>query len=491
VGVVGALAWILSAGACSSDPASQASDAGAADTGPAPDSGPCTATGRPYEDGCFGADGTGVFVNAKAAAGGDGTKGKPFNNLQDALNKGGRIYVCEGEYTGSVTLTAASPASTVFGGLSCDGFGFAGKSVVLKGAVDLPALLLDGTKVALAFSDIEIAAPDAVGKEADGAGKSSVAVFGRNASATTFTRCTLRAGKGAPGAEGAAGTGYASAGKSGTELAAAGDGLCACGGKGAGGADTSTTGGAAGRASGQNGGPGLSSPAVPKDGARSGIGGEPDCTSGINGSNGLGQAGGTAAATPGTLTAQGWRSSDGNPGLDGLPGQAGGGGGGAGGGRGGWGACGGCGGRGGGGGAGGGAAVGLASFHSSFLLSGCTLITIGGGPGGPGGKGEVGAAGGLGDLGENGCGGGSGANGAGGAGGAGGTGGPSVGLLYAGAPPTASGLKFELGSGGGTGGSPGTPGPAATPSTPGYAGLPGGVGANGRPGGSLELLQAQ
>ena len=96
VGVVGALAWMLSAGACSSDPASQASDAGAADTGPAADSGPCTATGRPYEDGCFGIDGTGVFVNAKAAAGGDGTKGKPFNKLQDALNKGGRIYVCEG-----------------------------------------------------------------------------------------------------------------------------------------------------------------------------------------------------------------------------------------------------------------------------------------------------------------------------------------------------------------------------------------------------------
>ena len=112
VGVVGALAWVASAGACSSDPASQASDAGGADS---------AASCDPQKDVTCISEEKGFFVKA-GSQGGDGTRAKPFAKIQEGIDAATaakfRVYVCEGDYAETVSI---KKTVGVYGGLTgCD-----------------------------------------------------------------------------------------------------------------------------------------------------------------------------------------------------------------------------------------------------------------------------------------------------------------------------------------------------------------------------------
>lgn len=102
------------------------------------------------------------------------------------------------------------------------------------------------------------------------------------------------------------------------------------------------------------------------------------------------------------------------------------------------------------------ASVALLPINSSLSLTGCTLITGGGGTGGQGGTGQDGQPGGLGASGDSD--GGNGGSGAGGSGGTGGTGGLSSAVVFQGAaPPTVQSCTFVVADPGhgGAGGPPG------------------------------------
>ena len=454
-------------GACSADGGSSSGDA-IADTGPAPDSGPCTATGRPYEDGCFGIDGTGVFVNAKAAAGGDGTKGKPFNKLQDALNKGGRIYVCVSEVAETVTLSGTTPPATVFGGLDCTGWAATSTKTTVTGPQGAAALLATSANK-LTFSDFKFVSLSAQGREADGHGKSSVAAIVSSSKDLVFTRVEFQAGDATEGAPGTTESHYtgAKAGAggiaSGSTPGANSDCLAQCSDGSAGGA---AAGGGGAGSTGGNGQPlGREYPTgqVPKKDGTGGMGAVNGCFDGNPGADGQAKPGGGGGQPVGALNGAAWTvSGDGTAGTVGEVGQGGGGGGGKGTGSlaGGGGSCGGCGGGRGLGGKAGGASIALVAIESTIKLQACALRAGKGGIGGAGGDGQTGQP--AGDIGTGACNGGAGGVGGQGGGGGGGAGGDSLPLVFKGDAPVDEGSTLTPGvaGSGGKGGSSSAPDPA-------------------------------
>jgi hypothetical protein len=479
VGLVGALAWVVCGFGCSgSDPAVQVNDGGPGNGGP------CTATGRPHDDGCFGIDGTGSFVNANASAGGDGTKNKPFNNLQDALNNGGRIYVCASEIAQTITLSEATPPSTVFGGLDCTAWTSTSTKTAVTGPQGAAALV--ATKAnQVTFSDFKFVATAAQGRDADGHGRSSVAVIVSRSKELVFSRVEFQGGDATEGASGTTELHYGGAKPgaggiaSGATPGARNDCVAQCTDGTAGGAA------AAGGGVGSFGGNGLPFgreypvSQIPKKDGAGGLGAVNGCNDGNPGADGLAKPGGAGGEPEGDLSPLGWTvSGDGTAGIVGDVGQGGGGGGGKGNGSlaGGGGGCGGCGGGRGLGGKAGGASIALIALDSSIMLQSCSLRTGKGGAGGDGGDGQVGQPGG--DVGAGVCSGGAGGTGGQGGGGGGAAGGDSAPIVYRGEVPVDEGSKFTSGTPGkgGKGGSLSAPEPAK-----------GGAGKPGRTDAKLQL----
>jgi hypothetical protein len=433
----------------------------------------CDPTKSPHDEPCVVDDAYGVFVAPPANGGddalGDGTKGTPYATIGKALaglRGKSRVYICGATYAEQLTI---STAASLYGGLACPGqdarapwsyVGIDSLARVPSPASDW-ALKIDGIGTPIAIEDVDFTASNAYGQDTSGNGKSSIAAL-VNASTVTFRRCALTAGSGDHGNDGITGSNFP------IDTVTASDGSSNDGETGGSGGSidctngTSSTGGSGGNGSPDGsaaGGDGEANPmpatTSPLDGL-GGSGGSVICRQGDPGASGLGCDGGNAAASHGTLTANGWTPSAGGNGSAGNPGQGGGGGGGKSGpllgGTGG--GAGGCGGAGGTGGGGGGASVALACIASTVTLDACVLATSTGGNGGKGGDGQTGQGGGTPRAQATfACTGGLGGNGAGGCGGAGGTGGTSACVVYTGSPMIGSmrcvnGVAGTAGSGG-------------------------------------------
>jgi len=421
----------------------------------------------------------GIFVSFSGGDDGDsGSLDKPVKTLKKALDiaKGKPIYACAEEFP--VTSSLEVPAGSVlYGSLDCkNGWSFPAEGEAastrvrgMKSGV-VPLWLRAGG------GRTEISGVHVTAKEGLAPGGSSIAVLVEDVKAI-FSTCTLEAGPGADGANGAAslptpaqsGVAGAAGGAACSDISVMGGpgGFTDCNGE-------QTEGGQGGTGAQFVGGDGK--PGEPVSG-QSGLGGKGqvamDCTPGGAGVDGGPGAEGADAAGFGALDAKGYTGIPGADGLVGKPGQGGGGGGGSkggtgagkcadavnGGSSGGGGGSGGCGGAGGRGGSPGGASIAIASLGASketrLVLSEVKLIVGNGGKGGAGAAGQEGGAGGVGGSGgvssamvlKGGCNGGSG--GKGGQGGKGGDGlaGPSVGVAFTGEPPGKANLVFDSAAG--------------------------------------------
>jgi hypothetical protein len=428
--------------------------------------------GDPTTDATLISDACGIFVSASAAAGGTGTKEKPFTNLPDALVAAQLmnrfIFVCAEKYMLTSTLNITDGVD-IYGNLSCS----SGTWTMQDARVEANRAELDGPAngiavyVSVMSGAVNVDGLNVVAADATGMGASSVAVYVDTGTTANFSNGDFTSGAAMAGAAGAdAPTTPATAGMNGNNGNAActaamvqgamqvtnncgsnlfsvggqgGNGELSMGGPGSPGLPASTLGGAAGAGD-------------------SGASGWSCAANGGNGTDGMSGAFGTVGM-PGTdfgkLTANGYVGVAGGDGGDGTPGQGGGGGGGArgsstdcvgannGGASGGSGGSGGCGGAGGKGGQGGGASIALVSANAKVTLVAVKLTAGGGGTGGRGGNGQQGGGasnGGLGGIPVGGlseaCGGGHGGYGGSGAPGAGGAGGHSLAIASTGTAPT-------------------------------------------------------
>jgi hypothetical protein len=398
----------------------------------------CDLTAAPKDSPQCISDSVGVFVSPMGSDTAPGTKAAPVKTLTAALTKLGskpRIYVCEGAYTDSATVTV--PAS-IYGALKCADWSPGGSKPKITGAKSDFVVKVDSVTGTVQLVDVEL-----YGKDGVMPGESSIALFANGSTDVKIVRATLKAGVGVTGKSGAlmpydfsAFTALVLKGKdaSNNTGGAANPVNCPGGAMASGGAggDTGvdgqagspmTTGGAKGNA-----GPMMSMA----------------CTVGGPGTNGAAGANGMGGLQ-GSLSAIGWTPSKGDTGKDGSPGGGGGGGGGqvAGGnsGGGGGGGGGGCGGAGGGAGVGGGASIAIATLDSSMSVVASVIASAAAGNGGSGVAGQSGLQiGGIGGVHGNGsllgCNGGNGAMGGDGGAGGGGAGGVSVGFAYKNKKPT-------------------------------------------------------
>ena len=431
----------------------------------------CDLTKSPKESPECVTDGVGVFVSPTGKDGAAGTKAEPLRSIAEAVTRRKpRVYVCEGEYEGAVTITEQV---SLYGGFSC---AWEPSDARVRLAPPKGVAL----KVLNVLTPIVVESVDIIGHaDAELSGDSAVAAF-VSESNVTFRGVNLVAGPGTPGEKGGTKSNYTGVAKNGGNATASSGGketMCAC-------ADgkTSSSGGRGGTVGTGALDPtsGSANPAV--GGINEGNNGASSCVPGIAGSPGTATTGGDGAFAPGTLTNAGWDSSKlGTAGEPGNPGQGGGGGGGitmsAQGGSGG--ACGGCGGGGGEPGSNGGSSFALLAYRSTVTIDGGTLTSGVGGKGGDGGSGQDGQTPGTTGLGA--CAGGSGGAGAGGSGGGGGAGGHSVPIGYVGTEPIVNGatLKPDAQGAGGSGGEGGK--------GPGNAGAKGKAGAEGKSQNSLSL----
>ncbi len=412
-----------------------------------------------------------VYVNGAAAAGGDGTKEKPFQKIGDALGKGAKIDVCgAGPYIENVVIGASVQLA---GGFDCATWTAAtGVATTVSPASGIALKITAGS---VTVSDMTFTA-----KDGQNPGESSIAGFVANATSVTFHRVTLAAGKGVAGKGPVPPTEYSGRAPDGigaTATAAGGtqpNNACP--------APLAKSVGAAGGGTGADGGtgepplaqdpPGNNGAGGNTNGANCGLGGG----SGQDGAFGPGGNFGASATVLGHLSADRWMPADGVSGENGGTAQGGGGGAGKGG-FGGGGGAGGCGGLGGAGGQGGGSSIALAVFQTPVTLDACALHAIDAGAGGSGGtgqKGQLGSNANGGGL-AGGCGGGYGGHGGSGGGGGGGAGGSSIALAYQGPAPTVDGAavsdistpaNFTVQTVNDNGGAPGAGGAAAQTTSP-------------------------
>jgi hypothetical protein len=408
----------------------------------------CDKSADPKDSPACVVDGDGIFVDAAGLDTNAGTKEAPVKSITKAvaLAQGGvgRVYVCAGSYSETVTLTAAV---SVYGGFACGTYAYSGVLPVVTAAVGKSALSITGV-TGVALEDMQFVSVDATGTDASGNGNSSIAAFISSSTGVTIKRSTFKAGAGAAAVAGATtGTVYttpAQAGKQGTASAggaALGPFTCTnSSGK------TSSGKGGDPSSGGSGGTMGSADPAISPvsptgdDGAPGGL----NCGTAAahGGSYGVGGGGGLAATSAGSLTASAWQPSTGGAGAVGGVGEGGGGGGSTDtSGGGGSGSLGGCGGDAGQGGAGGGGSLGLAVYQSSLTLVASTLQASAGGGGGSGSKGGTGQNVSLGGApgSSAACNGAVGGLGGSGGGGAGGSGGISAGIVWTGTAPTVDG----------------------------------------------------
>ncbi len=448
-----------------------------------------------------------VFARAGAASGGDGTKGRPYASLAEAIANanGKRVLACSSEaFEESVTIKAAVE---VIGGFDCAaGWTWSDQArSAIEGPADKVALTLAEDASGVKLQSFAIRAADATEP-----GGSSIGVAVADIEAE-LVRVDVIAGDGMDGARG-------------ETPAVAQDGVSApddvsdtCVGTVYGGVpgvtscdDGETRGGIGGlggktaedEGRGQNGTDGTPLPG--ENPARAGLGGigygQPDalnnCTRGEEGAPGAhGQTGDRGSDT--LLTLASVSGGDGRSGTSGARGQGGGGGGGAKAGQfcaagegryddgvgasGGGGGAGGGGGPGGGGGKAGGSSLGILSLGTRLVLTEVNITVGAAGHGGAGGDGKRGGNGGNGAAGgsvdadtgpgaRKGCDGGPGGAGGDGGPGGGGRGGHAVSIAYKVTPTTAPAeMPFEGGPAG-DGGPPGFSGAEVSAGAPGVTG---------------------
>jgi hypothetical protein len=384
---------------------------------------------------------SGIFVDASAPDGGDGSLAAPLNSIGDAFDAAALagatdIYVCAGNYNESVTITDTEGGIDLHGGFNCNGFTYDGSVPVVSRSNGGYALYIDALQSPILIEDLAFTAVNA-----SNPGESSIAAFISASTSVTFDRCQFTAGTGMDGDDGVT-EDFIEGPTEGVNwpLADDLDGDTATNSSGGeptaefvcpGTAETTWGGGGGDTASGsRNGGEG-----GPE--SRAGAGGIPgtcdaDSIGGAGTVGGVG-ADGNGASTAGTLDAAGFSPNDGGDGEVGEVGGGGGGGAGAFNGGGGGGGAGGCGGNFGPGGQGGGASIALLAYNSVVILNTSSLTSVGAGNGGAGDAGQAGQGGGsAGVQNPDGCQGGAGADGGNGGNGGGGAGGISVGLFWTG-----------------------------------------------------------
>jgi len=457
----------------------------------------CDPAATPLTDGCSIDDEHGLFAASSAPGGGDGSKAKPFADLQQAVDAaasaGKMLFVC-GQDTYDVSAGLVVPSGVeMFGGfVDCQGGGEApawtydagehaklsakGATIAVKLAAGDGRTLLDGF--------------DVVTDDASDPGDSRIGILA-DATEAKLDHLTVFAGKGATGAAGHAWETTAASGSGGDTGGS--NGLCAgtsSGGEG---------GGTACNGVGGKGGSGGGGTTLSLKPAGAGLDGQPamaltgqggaaeanantlgfcdtlgKATPGGNGEPGESGGGGTGK---GTIFPSGYAGADGTDGKPGASAQGGGGGGGragfqtpdcmlgqlkAGSGGGGGGG-GGCGGQGGGGGKAGGSSFAIVAITANLALGpDVELQANDGGDGGAGAFGQIGGSGGFaGDGGfPEGCPGAEGGDGGLGGHGGGGQGGHSacIAALNAMVTPPATCSKGQPGLGGASPGAGGDSG---------------------------------
>ena len=420
-------------------------------------------------------DEVGIFVSPNGNFGASGTKADPVKTINEGVEKATatkrtRVYVCEGTYAESISLTSAIG---IYGGYDCTFQYTKGKPQITSAS---------GVGVAVRSVTDAVVVEDMIIKASSRQatpGDSAIAVLVLGSASVTLRRVELTAGAGQPGQKGGSLSNYAGqAPQGGTGAATTGGSspayVCLDG--------TSSTGGHGANGDGAGFTSGTSKPVITNPNAGASL--ESTCMAGSVGQDGAATpATGGLAAAPGIVTMTGWDISKlGDPASNGNPAQGGGGGGartgfsesGGGGGSGG------CGGAGAKAGTNGGASIGLLSFKSKVSVESGAITTAIGGKGGQGGDGQPGQGGG--DAGKaSTCFGGTGGNGAGGNGGAGGAGGDSIAVASGGgeAPLTSADTTLTVTSGG-AGGDGGAAGMGS--------GNPGNTGKTGIAGRSLKTL---
>ncbi len=401
---------------------------------------------------------------------GDGSQATPFATLGKALGVAQTkpVYACAGPLVESVVVKGDR---VVLGGFACDSWAYTGDKPALSAAADAIAITVD-EGASLTLQDFAVASV-----AAKKGGGSSIAMLARSLASLDLTRVDVTAGDGALGVAGvtpAQAPGDGTPGMPGGTGCSAADaqilggtgGLTMCDG-------ASTNGGLGGTGTLASGGDGSEGEPAGGTGV-AGVGAKQNtsCKVGGQGSEGMPGGEGAGAAANGTLTADGFAGASGDPGDPGTPGQGGGGGGGAkvcangkAGPGGGGGGAGGCGGKGGGGGGAGGSSIGIAAYSAKAItLTGGSIKTGKGGLGGAGAAGQDGGFGGpLGTAGGPGgaCAGGQGGAGGPGGPGGGGAGGHSIGVVWTGTAPMATGTAYaQAGAGAGGMGGPGSAGGA-------------------------------
>lgn len=428
-------------------------------------------------------DDCGVFAQVDAPAGGDGSKGKPFSTLADAIkaaqSTGKHVYACGGAaFNEAVTMKAGIE---LWGGFDCaNGWTWSQSDrSKLRGPADEIALTIEKTAAGAKVEGFAITAASPSDMKGGG---SSIAVAVDDVEAT-LERCDVTAGDAADGIDGQAPSGPAMPGESAPGPNQNFMGACINPGSLAGGMPGSTmcglvdTGGGVGGTGGifggntEDGQPGQNGNPLPVPNPMSaGIGGVGQTSLGDNtkfckggkpgapGDSGTPGNGGTGATD--SLSLLGIANADTTSGSPGTPGQGGGGGGGSkaghfcpgnpnvadgNGASGGGGGAGGCGGKGGEGGKAGGSSIAIMSLGSQLRLAEVTIALGKAGKGGDGSSGQGGGSYGTGSKGGNasgiglskeGCKGGDGGPGGGGGSGGGGRGGHAIGIAYRQAPAT-------------------------------------------------------
>ncbi len=158
--------------------------------------GDCHSESAAPTDACVVTDPLAVFV---APTGADGTAGgtmeAPYATIGYALQnpKGrSRVYVCAGTYAGAVSLTASTPAVSVYGGFNCSSWVYTAATPSLVNVAP-PAgtipLTMNAVTSAVTITNMTFTAASVTGTDANGNGLSSIAAF-----ATGTTSVTLKGG---------------------------------------------------------------------------------------------------------------------------------------------------------------------------------------------------------------------------------------------------------------------------------------------------------
>jgi hypothetical protein len=363
----------------------------------------------------------GVFV--LAGADGDGTLQRPFGSLEEALEVGGRIYVCGERFTGALVI---ADDVTLHGGLSCESFTWDLSARTELTAPAGVAPLVVRSPATLVASGLRVVAASAIEPSS-----SSIALIAEDGADLTLERVDLVAADGADGLEGAEG----SAGENG---ASGNPGSATLGGTGG----TS----ACEVAGGKGGNPGSSAASNGSSGQplAQANGGAAGCVIGGSGDNAASGADAEPIDELGTLSVEGYVAPLGAAGEPGSPGGGAGGGGGIPGAGGGGGGAGGCGGAGGLPGGSGGASFAVVSTGAIIRFFDATASVGRGGRGARGGVGGDSGAPGTGAAGHGAaCAGGVGGVGGDGGRGAAGAGGHAAIVAFTGAEIPLDGLSFE------------------------------------------------